>query len=178
MSFVTASEEGTFFRNGIAALCVKLGISGEDLPKPGMQLLFYPVLSNDFYTESFGKFANISASTVLSTKSFTKGYVGEDAEKITDKLMFPSLETDVPVFPTTVIISAENDVLIDGNRDFVLKLERVGVSAQHIIVPGAVHGFATYGKEFDAEVSAVLEKIQVNLSITSRAFTKIKDGTG
>jgi acetyl esterase len=146
--------------NLCAALCIRLHETQKK--KPLAQVLFYPALSNNFDSESFQKFGELATLTRAGTLAFTCQYAGVGIDEITalgNKLIFPLMEDDVGAFPKTIVVSAEHDVLIDENREFVEKLRRGGVAATHIIVPGTVHGFMTYAREFGEIIPDVLMRI-------------------
>lgn len=141
--------------NLVSALCIKL----DDIKiskQPCFQILMYPVLSNNFEGESFKKFHYIVHSSKIMAIEALKQYVGKPKENFLDnKYIFPELG-NMDVFPKTVLISAECDVLLDSAKKFSKKL---GNKAWQIITPGAVHGFMTFGKEFNPEIEEILKKI-------------------
>jgi acetyl esterase len=155
--------------NLCAALCIKLQeelrTTGCLIKKPSLQILFYPSLSNDFGKDSFRRF-DVATLTKAGTAAYLAQYAGvavEDVGSITDKLICPFLEDDPSVFPATAVISADYDVLLDEQTEFVQKLRSAGVKTEHIIADGTVHGFTIYGKVFSAETDAVLRQLAEKL---------------
>jgi acetyl esterase len=149
--------------NLAAALCVKLHSEKRYAEKPSAQILFYPSLSNNFESKSFGKFANVAALSKIGTIMFTSQYagVGFDAVgSLNNKLIYPLQEDDVTAFPKTVIVSADCDVLLEEQEEFAAKLRNGGISVEHIVADGTVHGFMTYGREFQEEITDVLFRVK------------------
>lgn len=147
--------------NLCAALCIK---SAEEQisPKPSAQVLFYPVLSNDFESESFEAYENavMSKNALIFCLSCYVGRMCTDPDIMSDALVYPLLQNDMNVFPQTVLVPAQCDVLLDGQISFAEKLSAAGVKADVIKTDGTVHGFMTYGKEFDEEINCVLSEIK------------------
>ncbi len=147
--------------NLCAALCIKLS-ELKYIKKPCEQLLFYPALSNTFQSSSFEVFKDITALPKLGALFFYSQYVGKsclDTDILNNKLVYPILEDNMSIFPKTTVISAGCDVLLDENLQFIKKLKNSEVEAEHIIVEGAVHGFMTYGKEFEEEITKILKNL-------------------
>ncbi|MDR0580978.1 MAG: alpha/beta hydrolase [Holosporaceae bacterium] len=148
--------------NLCASLCIKLR-EINFCKTPISQILFYPVLSNDFSSESFQKFGNEVNLTKSMMQWFMHAYTGKkfDDEGVeNNKLIYPLLQDDMSVFPKTLIVSAENDVLLDGQLLFASKLRQTNVEMEHLIIKNAKHGFMTYGKEHWKFTSIALDKIK------------------
>lgn len=148
--------------NLCAALCIKLN-DFNDINKPYQQLLFYPALSNTFQSSSFKVFKDITALPKSGVLFFYSQYVGKsclETDILSNKLVYPILEDNMSIFPKTTVISAECDVLLDENLQFIEKLKNSEIKADHLIVEGAIHGFMTYGKEFDEEITKILKSLR------------------
>ncbi|MDR1254971.1 MAG: alpha/beta hydrolase [Puniceicoccales bacterium] len=157
-----------------ASLCIKLREKGFS-KLPISQILFYPVLSNDFQSESFQKFGNEINLTKSMMKWFIYMYTGKefDDENIkNNKLIYPLLEEDMSVFPKTLIISAKEDILLDGQTLFASKLKKAGIETYQYTVDNTKHGFLTYGNEHWKFTSTVLEEIKKYELLDSRAARK------
>jgi acetyl esterase len=144
-----------------AALCIRLAEMNLAKP-PWAQILFYPALFNDFDSNSFQEFGDVPALTRDGAIQYAAQYMGvtpETVRSIKNKFFCPLLEDDVRVFPKTILVSASADVLIDEHKAFAEKLTDGGVEVVHIIVPGVIHGFMTFGNEFEDEVSSTLLQI-------------------
>ncbi|MDR1031632.1 MAG: alpha/beta hydrolase [Holosporales bacterium] len=147
--------------NLCAALCLKLHDVLYDR-KPDAQILFYASLTNNFESPSFNVFRRGYGLTVDWIKYYIYLYTGEklnNPELSNNKYLYPGLAEDASVFPKTVVVSASCDVLLDGQLEFISKLESANVPVQHINVDGAVHSFMNYSREFVDEVPKVLSQI-------------------
>ncbi|MDR1365531.1 MAG: alpha/beta hydrolase [Holosporales bacterium] len=147
--------------NLCAALCLKLHDILYDR-KPDAQILFYAPLTNNFESPSFNVFRRGYGLTGDWIKYYIYLYTGEklnNSERSNDKYLYPGLAEDASVFPKTVVVSAGRDVLLDGQLEFVSKLESANVPVQHIKIDEAVHGFMNYGREFAEEALEVLSQV-------------------
>jgi acetyl esterase len=148
--------------NLCASFCIKLR-EIKFRKTPISQILFYPVLSNDFSSESFQKFGNEANLAKSTTQWFMLMYTGKefDNEDIkNNKLIYPLLQDDMSIFPKTLIVSAEKDVLLDGQLLFASKLRQANIEAEHLIIRNAKHGFMTYGNGHRKFASIALDKIK------------------
>ncbi|GHU11843.1 esterase [Alphaproteobacteria bacterium] len=136
-----------------AALCIK--ISKETQKKPHAQILFYAALSGDCESKSFKAYGDIDALTKSDMEACYKQYAG-DGQK-TNPLVFPVLQEDMSAFPPTIFIAAECDVLLDGQILLYTKLKEAGIKTDIVIPKGTVHGFMNDLKEFNEEVTDILE---------------------
>lgn len=141
--------------NLCAVLCVKA--KSANFPKPKGLILFYPVLSNKTDSESYGLYGHLLSLSKASMKYFLKHY--QPSEDISDnKYISPILEDDMSVYPRTFIASAECDVLLSEQLEFSQKMSQG--TCEHVVLNGAVHGFMTFGKEFDKYNTKILEKVR------------------
>ncbi|MBR1733901.1 MAG: alpha/beta hydrolase fold domain-containing protein [Alphaproteobacteria bacterium] len=69
------------------------------------------------------------------------------------------VDADGSTFPRTFVVSAGCDVLLTEQHDFVKKMRKSGNECQQIVLDGAIHGFAMYGKEFDQYNTDILKQI-------------------
>ncbi|MDR1150012.1 MAG: alpha/beta hydrolase [Clostridiales bacterium] len=148
--------------NLCASLCIKL-MEIKFKKAPILQILFYPVLSNDFSSNSFKKFGNEVNLTKSMMQWFMYMYAGKefDNEDVkNNKLIYPLLQDDMSIFPETLLVSAENDVLLDGQLLFLSKLKKANVKANHLTIENAKHGFMTYGNKHWKFTSVALKKIK------------------
>ena len=146
--------------NLCAALCIK--ISEEQLRKPEAMILFYPALGNDFNTKSYELFGDIIALSRASVINFLSQYSGEKYNSenfVNNKFIIPNLEENMNIFPRTFIVSAGCDVLLTEQINFVEKMRKAGQECEHVILDGAIHGFAMYGKEFDNYNTNILQQV-------------------
>lgn len=129
---------------------------------PDGLLLFYPVLSNNVNSSSFKIFGNQTALSAAGTIAFAEQYMGtkiNDSETSSNELVFPILGNP-EAYPKTLMIAAGCDVLLDGQIDLFNRLNEKNVPVKLLIEDGAVHGFMTYGKEFDRDIDLLLRQIR------------------
>ncbi len=146
--------------NLCAALCIKL--REMHIQKlPSTQILFYPVLSNNFELDSYKKFEHEATLTKSMMEWFIRMYSGRDltdVEMLNNKFLYPILQDDMSVFPKTLIISAEKDVLLDEQALFISKFKNT--KAHQILINEASHGFMTYGKNHSKYASIAISQIK------------------
>ncbi|MDR0407232.1 MAG: alpha/beta hydrolase [Holosporales bacterium] len=148
--------------NLCAALCMKLK-EAQFSQYPMAQILFYPVLSNDFDSPSFTKFGHEPSLTKSMMLKFIDMYTKKDPADdvfVNNKFLYPVLEKDMSLFPKTLIVSAEKDVLLDGQFLFASKLNQAHVDVHHLVIEEAKHGFMTYGEKHWEYASIALDKIK------------------
>jgi acetyl esterase len=112
--------------NLCAALCIKLKEERRG-KKPAAQVLFYPSLSNNFDSDSFKRFGDISALTRDGTIAYLSQYIGtspDEAAAVNNKFVYPLLEDNTDLFPKTILVSAQYDVLLDEQKAFAEKLRK------------------------------------------------------
>lgn len=151
-----------------ATLNLSLKRDGNTKHFPDGLLLFYPVLSDKMDTSSFKIFKDQAALTAASTIAFMGQYIGakiSDPETYRNEKIFP-INGDASLFPKTLMIAAGCDVLLDGQIELFTKLKDAKIPVNLLIEDGAVHGFMTYGKEFDKDIEGLLQKVKEWLSIS------------
>ena len=163
--------------NLCAALCMKLA-ENEKIVKPHAQILFYPALGNNLEGGSVELFENCPALSKASVLSFITKYTGPHGaydNMAGNKFVYPILEDDMSIFPTTVVVSASYDILLDSQLEFVNKFRHCRDDILHFVENGAVHGFMSYGKYFDDVVDRTLEKIKEYLRAIDNLNEKSED---
>lgn len=138
-------------------LCATVCIQVSNIRKPDGMLLFYPVLGADFYTESYEKYADITTLSRLSMKYFLSKYTGNQSAD--NELIAPILENDMSVFPKTFVVSAGCDVLLSEQSAFFEKMLYSNNACRQLVLDGAIHGFMTYGREFDKYNTEILKQV-------------------
>ena len=121
-----------------AALCLKLRDEGG--PVIAHQLLFYPVIDNDFTRTSY---VENGAGYFLSgamMQWFWAQYLG-DAEP--GPLAAPIRAASLAGLPSATVITAEYDPLRDEGNAYAERLAAEGVAVTHSQTPGVIHGFAS-----------------------------------
>jgi len=70
-----------------------------------------------------------------------------------DELASPVLAADLAGLPPSLVITAEHDLLRAEGDLFADRVRAAGVETEHVVVPGAGHGFTHVGPEQDAEAA-------------------------
>lgn len=145
-----------------SALNLKLRNEGFIKHLPDGLVLFYSALSEKVDTQSYslhgGHMALTTAGAIASTVKYT-GKSITDPEILENEYIFP-IKGDARNYPPTIMIAAGCDVLLDGQFELYHKLRQANIPVKLWIEPGAVHGFMTYGKEFDEEILNALNLIK------------------
>lgn len=157
--------------NLAAALNLKLRKENWGGKLPDGLILFYPVLSHQVNTKSFEIFKDQKALSAAGAIAFFEQYMGgkiDNTELIANELIFP-LNGDINLYPNeTIIIAAGCDVLLDGQLSLFDQLTKLKKYVKLWIEKGAVHGFMTYGKEFDTSILKILQYIKNCLNEIAR----------
>lgn len=146
----------------IITLCIKAFERGID--RPHALVLLYPVLSNDFESRSFKAFGSCVALSKKAIAKYVSNYAGRpynSANAQSNKFVYPILEENMNVYPKIMLISAGYDALLDGQLDFIEKFKKSEREDYvHILDEGAIHGYMTYGRYFDALITENCKKIR------------------
>ena len=129
---------------GNLAAAVAMHRRDNDASMPKLQMLLYPVVSPNFQTESYERFAEGFGLTRRAMKFFWQSYLGDAAAGRYADLM----QNDLSNLPPTLLVLAGVDVLYSEGDRFGDELRRQGVSVQRIEVPDTVHGFVHLGGLF------------------------------
>ena len=160
--------------NLCAALCMKIA-ENEKIVKPHAQILFYPALGNNLEGGSAEMFEHCPALSKSAALSFIAKYTGPSGaygNMIGNKFVYPLLEENMEIFPTTAVVSASYDILLDSQREFINKFRHCRDDIFHVTEKGAVHGFMSYGKYFDETVDRICEKIKEYLRKIDKNLAK------
>ena len=123
-----------------AALCLKLRDEGG--PTIAHQLLFYPVIDNDFTRASYVENGAGYFLTAAMMQWFWTQYLG-DADRPAGPLAAPIRAASLAGLPSATVITAEYDPLRDEGNAYAARLAAEGVSVTHSQTPGVIHGFAS-----------------------------------
>lgn len=121
-----------------AALCLKLRDEGG--PAIAHQLLFYPVIDNDFSRPSYVENGTGYFLSGAMMQWFWAQYLG-DAEP--GPLAAPIRAASLAGLPSATVITAEYDPLRDEGNAYAERLAAEGVAVTHNQIPGVIHGFAS-----------------------------------
>lgn len=111
-------------------------------PKIKLQVLLWPVTDANFETESYNLFANGRFLTKNMMKWFWNSYLPDTSKRneIYASPLKASLE-QLKGLPTTLVQTAENDVLRDEGEAFARKLDQAGVAVTLTRYNGLIHDY-------------------------------------
>ncbi len=125
---------------GNIAASVSLMIRDKNLPIPMMQILFYPTLGPDFFSESAREYGKGYFLTESDLKFFGNAYLRSENDLL-NPYFAPILHRDHSGLPEAIIVTAEHDPLRDQGEMYLSTLYDSGVKATGIRARGMVHGF-------------------------------------
>jgi acetyl esterase len=138
------------------------------------QLLFYPVTSAGFDSESFKQFEKGPWLTKAATQWFWDQYL-PDVTRRTEPWASPLLapKEQLAGLPRTLIITSENDVLRDQGEEYGRKLMMSGAKVVTTRYIGTIHDFAMLNQLADAAPTraAIAQAIDFLRSALSEAPT-------
>ena len=113
-------------------------------------LLFYPVTDASFDTASYHEFAEGYFLAREGMQWFWDQYTTSEADRaqITASPL-RATEEQLSVFPPTLVITAEADVLRDEGEAFAAKLRRAGVETTAVRYGGIIHDFVMVNSMHD-----------------------------
>jgi acetyl esterase len=128
------------------------------------QLLIYPANSPSFVSTPDVPNATGFGSTQAGIKWAWEQYLSSDADLI-NPYAVPHSAQDLSNLPTTILITAEFDVLREDGKEYARKLENAGNSVIYQDFSGMIHGFFNYQKYIDDAVK-LREYISQNILST------------
>jgi acetyl esterase len=127
--------------NLTAASC--LMIKDKNIPPPKLQVLFYPALGPDFFTESLREYGEGYFLTSSQMDFFGKAYLKTQSDSL-NPYFSPILHQNHNGLPEAIIITAEHDPLRDQGEMYLSTLYNSGVQATGIRAKGMIHGFESF----------------------------------
>jgi len=128
------------------------------------QLLIYPANSPSFVSTPDVPNATGFGSTQAGIKWAWEQYLSSDADLV-NPYAVPHSAQDLSNLPTTILITAEFDVLREDGKEYAHKLESAGNNVIYQDFPGMIHGFFNYQKYIDDAVK-LIEYISQNILST------------
>lgn len=125
---------------GNISAAVSLMIRDRGLPVPMMQVLFYPTLGMDIFSESMREFGTNYFLTGEDIKFFGNAYYNSEND-IFNPYFSPILHQNQKGLPETIIVTAEYDPLRDQGETYLSTLREAGIKATGIRARGMIHGF-------------------------------------
>lgn len=127
------------------------------------QILLYPVVDANFDTASYHQFAEGWYLTRAGMEWFWDAYAHlEQREEAHASPLHASLE-QLSGLPTTLVLTAEADVLRDGGEAYAAKLREAGVDVTALRVLGTVHDFML----LDTLRDTAANKLAMQLSVAA-----------
>jgi acetyl esterase len=118
------------------------------------QLLIYPVIQNNFNTESYLKYASGFGLMRDDMIWFWNHYLADEADG-KNPYASPILAENLSNLPPALIITAECDVLRDEGLAYAAKLQEAGVSVQLWQGEGMIHDFVGMAQVLDQGKEAI-----------------------
>lgn len=159
--------------NLVAGALHAMAESGQ--PLPAKAVFVYPATDTSMNSESWRQIGSDYNLDETKMVWFWEQYLGAgwqtNADLARTPQVSPLLSEYLHRFPDSLIITATHDPLKDEGKAFHLRLKSAGVAAQHIEVPGQIHGFLRFrGAMTDADwgADAVMGKIGAFLQSQER----------
>lgn len=124
-----------------AVVCLKSKDNNVLLPK--VQVLFYPVLGPDLFSESMREHREGYFLTEKQMLWFNYMYLNSSLDAF-NVYFSPILYKDFKGLPEAIIITAEHDPLRDQGEMYLARLYNSGVQATGIRAKGMIHGFLNF----------------------------------
>lgn len=128
---------------GNLATAVCLMAKDRNIPMPKLQVLFYPALGPDFFTESLREYGEGYFLEMKQMGFILNAYL-RTWQDILNPYFSPILYRDHSGLPEAIIVTAEYDPLRDQGEMYLSTLYRAGVQATGIRARGMIHGFLNF----------------------------------
>lgn len=126
---------------GNLAATVAIAARDNDGPRVFGQALFYPVIDDDFDTESYRKYGSGYYNTTKAMKWYWEQYAPDGRD---DPRVIPTRADSLAGLPQAVVITAELDPPCSSGDDYAQRLAAAGVDVRHRRFDGLFHGFLTF----------------------------------
>lgn len=124
-------------------LAATVAIAARDNGGPAVagQALFYPVIDDDFDTDSYRKYGSGYYNTTEAMKWYWAQYAPDGTD---DPRLVPTRTHSSAGLPAAVVITAELDPPCSSGDDYAERLAAAGVPVRHRRFDGLFHGFLTF----------------------------------
>jgi acetyl esterase len=124
-------------------LAATVAIAARDRGGPTVagQVLIYPVIDDDFDTESYRRFGVGYYNTTASMKWYWQQYAPRGTD---DVRLVPTRAASLAGLPSAVVVTAELDPPCSAGDDYATRLAADGVLVDHHCFAGLFHGFLTF----------------------------------
>ncbi|MGW0179103.1 alpha/beta hydrolase [Nocardia sp. NPDC003345] len=126
---------------GNLAATVALAARDEAGPAIAAQLLLYPVIDDDFDTESYRRFGTGYYNTAAAMRWYWQQYAPAGRD---DTRVVPTRADSLAGLPPAVVITAELDPPCTSGDAYARQLADAGVPVRHHRYDGLFHGFLTF----------------------------------
>lgn len=123
------------------AACEKCKDNGISMPR--LQVLFYPILGVDRFSESLREYGEDGIFGEKSIRLFSKLYRSRPEDEL-DMYFSPILRKDFEGFPEAIIVTGEHDPLSAQGEMYLSKLYSSRVRAVGLRAKGMIHGFLNF----------------------------------
>lgn len=152
---------------GNLATVVTLKSKDEKYVQPRLQVLFYPALGMDFFSESLREYGEGYFLTAKQISKFKELYFNSPADAL-NPYFAPILYGDLSGIAEAIIVTAELDPLRDQGEMYLKRLYDAGVPATGIRAKGMIHGFLN----FSGVVSAAENILSMVWSLVGQKLNK------
>ncbi|MEU4314017.1 alpha/beta hydrolase [Nocardia sp. NPDC024068] len=125
---------------GNLAATVALAARDRNGPSIAAQLLLYPVIDDDFDTESYRRFGSGYYNTAAAMRWYWQQYAPHGTD---DSRLVPTRADTLAGLPPAVVITAELDPPCSSGDSYARLLTEAGVAVHHRRYDGLFHGFLT-----------------------------------
>ncbi|MGS2804740.1 alpha/beta hydrolase [Nocardia sp. MW-W600-9] len=125
---------------GNLAATVAIAVRDGGGPTIAAQILFYPVIDDDFETESYQRFGTGHYNTTSAMRWYWRQYAPHGTD---DVRLVPTRAESLAGLPPAVVITAELDPPCSAGDAYARRLADDGVTVRHRRYDGLFHGFLT-----------------------------------
>ncbi|MEV0064357.1 alpha/beta hydrolase [Nocardia sp. NPDC050718] len=125
---------------GNLAATVAIAVRDGGGPEVAAQILFYPVIDDDFETESYRRFGTGHYNTTSAMRWYWQQYAPHGTD---DVRLVPTRAESLAGLPPAVVITAELDPPCAAGDAYARRLADDGVAVRHRRYDGLFHGFLT-----------------------------------
>ncbi|WP_425301048.1 alpha/beta hydrolase [Nocardia neocaledoniensis] len=125
---------------GNLAATVAIAVRDGGGPPVAAQILIYPVIDDDFDTESYRRFGTGHYNTTSAMRWYWRNYAPDGTD---DVRLVPTRAATLAELPPAVVITAELDPPCSAGDAYAQRLASDGVPVRHRRYNGLFHGFLT-----------------------------------
>ncbi|MFE3545284.1 alpha/beta hydrolase [Nocardia sp. NPDC059177] len=125
---------------GNLAATVAIAVRDGGGPELAAQILIYPVIDDDFDTESYRRFGTGHYNTTSAMRWYWRNYAPHGTD---DVRLVPTRAATLAGLPPAVVVTAELDPPCSAGDAYAQRLAGDGVAVRHRRYNGLFHGFLT-----------------------------------